>query len=346
MVSSALADNAAVRVAAAYAGRVAHIETIGVMYNKKDEVGSGSGLLLGNRLILTNNHVIPSANIYQELAIHVRLKSRLSRPRAVISVQRDEVRDLALLTLASTVDDANRSACPMPVIKIPELAPMGTTVYVLGFPLNEDLGITSGVISSHSANAGRWRTDNLITFGNSGGPVFDGKGSLVGLAVGGIGSFIIGGEKRDVDGVNFIIPAIAIFDSPLWPTISAIPDPLRCWRDVPDGKEVALADAPDVLQPQTLTRTYTVSQTKDDHPVTFAPHGRVYDHRFDAEPGYMVTGCNFVAASANHAGDVTCNVGPGGANAVFNFRLQSGPAVDQWRGWWTGTITLDQRRQP
>lgn len=316
------------------------------MYNKKEEVGGGSGLLLGDSLVLTNNHVIPPENNYERLTIHVRLKSRLSRPRSVTSVQRDEVRDLALLTLASPVDTPDRTACPMPVIKVPEMAPMGTMVYVLGFPLNEDLGITSGLISSHSASGGRWRTENLITFGNSGGPVFDGRGSLIGVAVSGIGNFEIGGEKRDVDGVNFIIPAIALFDSQLLSTITAIPDPLRCWRDVPDGKEIALSDAPDLLRPPTLTRTYTISQTKDDHPVAFAPHSHTYDHRFEADPGYMITGCNFVATSANHAGDVTCNVSPAGVNAVFRFRLQSGPAVDRWRGWWAGTVSLEQRRRP
>lgn len=317
------------------------------MYNKKEEVGSGSGLLIGDRLILTNSHVIPPENNFQQLTIHIRLKSRLSKPRSITSIQRDEARDLALLTLASPVDDTNRTACPMPVIKVPEMAPMGTTVYVLGFPLNEDFGITSGLISSHTASAGRWRTDNLITFGNSGGPVFDGTGSLVGFAVSGIGSFVIGGEKRDVDGVNFIIPATALFESALLPTITAIPNPLRCWRAVPDGNEVTLGYAPDALRPLTITRTYTVSETKDDHPVIFAPHSRKYDsHRFDAEPGYAITACKFIAASANHAGNVTCNISPGGVNAVFSFRLESGPAVDRWRGWWTGTVTLEQRRQP
>lgn len=335
------------RIAAIYADRVAHIETVGIMYNnKKDEVGGGSGLLLGDSLVLTNNHVIPVESNYERLTIHVRLKSRLSRPMSVTSVQRDELRDLALLTLANPVDDANRSGCPMPVIKVPEMAPMGTTVYVLGFPLNEDFGITSGLISSHSASGGRWRTENLITYGNSGGPVFNDKGLLIGVAVSGIGSFEIGGEKRDVDGVNFIVPATALFESPLLPAITSIPDSVQCWRDVPDGREIALGNAPDALGPRTLVRTYTISQTKDDHPVAFAPHGHTYDYPLDPEPGYSVTGCTFFATSANHAGDVTCNVSPGGKNAVFRFRLQSGPAVDRWRGWWAGTVALEQRRRP
>lgn len=338
--SCAVAQEDGVRVAATYSGRVAHIESIGKLFNDAEEIGSGSGLLIGDRHVLTNNHVIPLENNFKKLTIHVRLKTRLSRPREVASVERDPERDLALLTLSAPAADAPRQMCPVPVIRTGDDAPVGTSIYVLGFPLNEDLGITRGLLSSHTASHDRWRTDNLITYGHSGSPAFDGRGSLVGVAVAGIGSFTTGGKTFDVDGVNFIIPATSLAQSSLMRTIVSIPQDVRCWRDA-DGRENfanALAD-----RPATLSRSFTHEQTKDDHPIVFAPHERNYEQRFNADPGYRVTSCAYNPSSANHASNVSCEVADDGRSAVFRYRLTSGPTVDRWRGWWAGTITLSQR---
>src|SRR5215213_250528 len=70
---SALADAAAVKVAGKYDARVAHVETIGTLFNDKQDVGAGSGLLIGETLIVTNNHVVPDANNYKRLDIFIRL---------------------------------------------------------------------------------------------------------------------------------------------------------------------------------------------------------------------------------------------------------------------------------
>lgn len=333
------AQEAAVRIASAYSGRVAHIETVGTLFNNKEEVGSGSGLLIGEDYVLTNNHVVPPGNNYKNLLIQVRLKSRLSRPRSVESVERDAARDLALLKLAMPASDAPRTVCPMPVVRNPDDAPIGTAVYVLGFPLNEDLGINGGLISSHSAAGNRWRTDSLITYGSSGGPAFDNTGALVGIAVAGIGSFTVGGETRDVDGINFLIPTPVLLASNLMDTIKKIPQPIQCWSDS-DKRNVIAGDTGRL---GTLARTFTVRETKDNHPVVLAPHSRNYEVPFASEPGYSIVSCSFQASSANNSSDETCNVQPGGKTATFRFRLTSGPSVDRWRGWWGGTVTLNQR---
>lgn len=31
-------------------------------------------------------------------------------------------------------------------------------------------------------------------------------------------------------------------------------------------------------------------------------------------------------------------------SAEFSFELTSGPIIDQWRGWWTGTVNLKQSK--
>ncbi|EHK73637.1 hypothetical protein SM0020_32937 [Sinorhizobium meliloti CCNWSX0020] len=332
----------AVAVAARYNARVAHVETIGTLYNNSQEVGGGSGLLLGDSFVLTNDHVIPREQNYITLVVAVRLKSRLLAPLGVRAIHRDAERDLALLELNTPVSDASGPRCPMPVISDAEQVPMGSSVFVLGFPLNQDLSISGGLISNHDGGKGRWQTDTLINPGNSGGPAFDTRGALVGIAVGGITKWTFGDDVREVSGVNFIIPTSQILDSPLYAKISAMPAEQRCWTNF----ETAVVTSGGYEAPERLSRDHFVSETKDDHPVLLAPHSRSYQRTLEAEPGYRITSCTWRGSSENHVSDVTCNVQPAGASAVFSFRLTSGPAYDQWRGWLAGTVTLDQQRNP
>ncbi|MGY8680459.1 serine protease [Bradyrhizobium sp. UFLA05-153] len=331
------------------------METIGTLYNDTQDVGAGSGLLIGETLIITNNHVIPDANNYKRLDIFVRLKSRLNNPKSATLLARDSQRDLALLQLTAPVSDAGGTRCPMPILVKPSQAPMGTTVLVLGFPLNQDLSLSGGLISNHGAPPKeiRWQTDTVMNPGNSGGPVFEDHGFLLGIAAGGIVEWTFGGETRKVNGVNFFIPASELIASPLFQQIDKIPEDKRCWRVSPEdlvvdaSTQITINDggspkAP--LGPPKLDRSFTVSETKDDHPVTFASHSRNYQSRFQAEPSYKIVACTPKAESANNAHDISCNIDSGGRSAVFAYRLESGPAMDRWRGWWAGYVTLRQER--
>jgi hypothetical protein len=350
------ADEAAVRVAGKYDARVAHVETIGTLFNDTQDVGGGSGLLIGDTLVITNNHVIPAENNYKRLDIFIRLKSRLNSPKSATILVRDPKRDLALLQLGAPVADAGGDRCPMPILVKPVQAPMGTTVYVLGFPLNQDLSLSGGLISNHGAPPTeiRWQTDTVMNPGNSGGPVFESHGFLLGIAASGIVKWTYGGETHDVDGVNFFIPASELIASPVFPHINGIAEDKKCWRVLQDDLSVdasiaiATNDATSKARvgPEKLDRNYTVSETKDDHPVVFASHSRNYQSHFQAELGYKIVACTPKAQSANHAHDITCNIDSGGGSAVFAYRLESGPSVDQWRGWWTGFVTLRQERKP
>lgn len=335
----------AVAVCARYNARVAHVETIGTLYNDSQDVGGGSGLLVGDSFVLTNNHVIPREQDYRTLIIYVRLKSRLQAPRSVRAIQRDPERDLTLLELSEPVNDAGGARCPMPVIKDAQQVPMGSSVFILGYPLNQDLSVSGGLISNHEGGKGRWQTDTLINPGNSGGPAFDTRGALVGVAVGGITKWTFGGEERVVSGVNFIIPTSVILDSPLFATISGLPSTRRCWTD--SDADLSAADAiAGFAAPDRISRAYFVSKTKDDHPIAFKPHSQSYERSFQAEPGYKITRCTWSGSSENHHSDLACNVQPSSASVLFSFRLTSGPAIDPWRGWLAGTITLEQERIP
>ena len=341
------AGEEAIRLVQIYGGRVAHIETIGVLYDTslKNDIGSGSGFLIGPRHVLTVNHNIPQETNYKSLTVSIRLGSRLHDPLTVEEYVRDPERDLALITLKQEAA-AGRMPCPVPVIKDASLTPLGTDLLAMGYPLNRDFAITSGMLGSYSADNGRWLTDTLITFGYSGGPMFTDNGTLVGLSVAGTGSWEIGGEVRRVAGVNFLIPATLLRQSPLMAAIEQIPQHERCWRSVPDGQPIMFGQEWLGAQlPEMLQRSLTVSVTKDDHPVVFGRHSRSYERRITADPGYVITHCTWTATTASEVSKERCVIDEKGESAVFTFELTSGPAVDRYRGWWGGQVQVEQRRK-
>lgn len=323
-----------------YSHRAAHVETTAVMPDGSVVYGHGSGFLITNSLVVTNKHVVPEhegASIY---IVKVRLSSKMLDPLIVGEISRSEREDVAVLRLKGpAVVDA---PCPVSVYESLEDMGPGDEIFVLGYPLNQDLSISSGIISNKS-DPHRWQTDTLFNKGSSGGPVFSREGAFVGIAVGGVVCWPTGADNcHDVDGVNFFIPGDRVLEASSHNELNW--DHLynhACWADTG-------GDLPPQTPSETLSRAFAFSRTKDDHPVAFGPHSRVYGDSLDdilrPEPGYRLTACSPQPSSANNAHDVTCNIFPGGEKAQFRVRLKSGPAIDQWRGWWTGTIILEQER--
>ncbi|WP_409190640.1 serine protease [Bradyrhizobium sp. RDM4] len=380
MSAPAQADRAAVQIAARYNVRTVHVQFVGVMYNDKQEVGGGSGLLIGDSLVLTNSHVIGREENYKSFEVNARLGSRNANPIKVTAVHRDDARDLALLELSQPAGNSGgASRCPMPVIDDNQQAPMGTQLYLLGYPLDLDLSISSGLISNQTSPNGRWQTNTVMNVGNSGGPAFNEFGALLGIAVGGI----IKWNDADVSGVNFIIPATVITASPLYSMIAAIPQPSVCWTKwvettisfenwsklnsthvqtqanagvkIPeilagaihtllpeDRRLIANVPVSRLVDPKLIERSYTVDKTKDDHPVVFAEHSADYAETFPAEPGYRITGCTWHVETANGASNIGCAINGGGAEVRFTYNLTSGPAVDRYRGWLGATVNVSQ----
>jgi len=89
----------------------------------------------------------------------------------------------------------------------------GHSVYVIGYPGMEtptvqnsifEPTITAGIVSSLKSMPGGWRaiqTDATIHHGNSGGPAFNSKGEVIGLATFGASA---GGQE--LSGINFLVP--------------------------------------------------------------------------------------------------------------------------------------------
>jgi len=320
-----------------------HVHSKGVRYNGVVDVTSGSGLLISDSYVLTNKHLVFAPENYAQITTEVRVGNLKAEPLIVSKSLADTTRDLAMIELAKPVTSASvRASCPIAIETEPKKIPPGSTLYVLGFPLDKNLSIVSGLLSNQDGGNGRWQTDSALNRGNSGGPVFDGNGSWVGIVVSGVAKWQSGTEIVDVDGVNFFLPLAELLASELNATINAIADDQRCWiRETLDRAKFIADGQRKVTE---LARAFTVAKTKDDHPVVFGSSSRNYSESFAAEPGFKISGCAFNAQSANNADDVVCRVTPEGAGATIDFRLTSGPAVDRWRGWLQGTVTLQQEK--
>jgi putative serine protease PepD len=139
----------------------------------------GSGLILtADGEIVTNAHVVGEAKI-----VHVRLTGE-SEPREAAVIASDPVRDLALLRVDTSGLSPATFAAPGDVR-------LGDEVMAIGYALDldGDPTVTLGIVSSldrtldteTSSLKGLIQTDAAVSSGNSGGPLVDALGHVVGL---------------------------------------------------------------------------------------------------------------------------------------------------------------------
>lgn len=151
--------------------------------------GHGSGFVISDNLILTNHHVVGESN-----SVTVKFQSGLQVIGKVIAS--NSGRDVAIVKVDATLPKHFRVSRVIPAV--------GTDVYAIGSPLDEKFhstmtrGIVSGVREEN--NKMLIQSDVNIRPGNSGGPLVDKSGSVVGIAVSGL---VI---NRASQGINFFIP--------------------------------------------------------------------------------------------------------------------------------------------
>ncbi|GAB2571030.1 Do family serine endopeptidase [Dyella jejuensis] len=156
----------------------------------------GSGFIISNDgYILTNNHVVDHADI-----VTVRLQDRRTLTAKVIGT--DPTYDIALLKV-----DAGRN---LPTVSIGDsrLLKPGQWVLAIGSPFGFDYTVTQGIVSAVGRNLGTQdqpdtsfiQTDVPINRGNSGGPLFNLQGQVVGI------NSQIYSDTGGYQGVAFSIP--------------------------------------------------------------------------------------------------------------------------------------------
>ena len=163
--------------------------------------GTGSGFFVGGAgYILTNRHVV-QGNGQATVVLHD--SRRLSATIEYIHPQYD----LALLSIAEGYWQP-----PLPFAKT---ARVGEPVIALGHPFGMDMTITEGIVSAFPLVDGvdYVQTDAAVNPGNSGGPLLNLQGEVVGMNTWGI-------HKDISEGLNFAIH-FDLMATELWAMIQA-----------------------------------------------------------------------------------------------------------------------------
>jgi len=145
-------------------------------------LASGTGFAISaNGLIVTNHHVIENAKVVKVEVTQVGLKKTYDA-EIILSDQRN---DLAVLQI---IDKSFTKFDDIPFTFKNNVSDMGTNVFTLGYPListmGESIKLTDGLISSKMGFQGDISSYQLsvpIHPGNSGGPLFDYDGNLIGV---------------------------------------------------------------------------------------------------------------------------------------------------------------------
>lgn len=143
---------------------------------------SGSGFAVSSDgLIVTNHHVINGAKTIKIRGIN----GDFSKSYNAKIIIEDKNNDLALIK----IDDPNFTTLGIiPFVINGKTIDVGNSIFVLGYPLRATMGdeikLTNGIISSKSGFQGdvtSYQISAPIQPGNSGGPLFDEKGNLIGI---------------------------------------------------------------------------------------------------------------------------------------------------------------------
>lgn len=175
---------------------------------RAEGVASGSGFLLSESgLVATNAHVIEGAT-----TITVHLNEGKASYRAQVLLN-DVDNDLAVLQLLD-FDFGAIFRSPIPyTLGDSNTAAVGQDVLAFGFPLSNLLGssvrVTNGIISSRSGlqNAPNvFQISNPVQPGNSGGPLLNSYGEVVGIVVASLDEgFVLGASGALPQNVNFAV---------------------------------------------------------------------------------------------------------------------------------------------
>lgn len=162
----------------------------------------GSGFLISkDGYIVTNNHVVEGAH-----RIKVKIGGSEMRPLQAKVIGSDKITDLAVLKVESKQD--------LPFVEFGDsnLIRVGDPVVVIGNPFGLGGTVTCGIVSSKAreidiegslVGGGVIQTDAAINKGNSGGPMFNLQGKVIGVNF----ALISASPSGENVGIGFAIPS-------------------------------------------------------------------------------------------------------------------------------------------
>lgn len=171
---------------------------VNIEKGKNEPAGyAGTGFLVSaNGYVVTSYHVVKeSDSVYIENEKYGRLK--------VSVVLNDPANDVSILKIEN--DSIDKISKSLPYAMVRSEASLGERVFTLGFP-REDIVFGEGSISAStgfSQNPNAYQVSVPVNPGNSGGPLLNDNGDLIG---------IISGIQTETQGAAFAIKSSAIVD--------------------------------------------------------------------------------------------------------------------------------------
>ena len=161
------------------------------LQSKRITIGMGSGFWFNtDGYFATNHHVIEGCRTTQVKVDNELLNSKI--------ISFDKINDLAIGKVEKNIDS---------VFSLSSKPELGEEVMVGGFPLsnvlqNDSIKITRGIVSSLSGSNNNYsmlQIDAPIQQGNSGGPIINSYGEVIGVAT----SYLRSTKEFDTQNVNF-----------------------------------------------------------------------------------------------------------------------------------------------
>lgn len=137
----------------------------------QSNAGNGTGFVVNNQ-----GHILTCAHVLVGDRFHV--ISEHGYPRSVEVLGKDQTCDLAILYAESLTEPPLTFADPATIGE-------GQTVYALGHPRGLDFTLSRGIISNRQrvrSGVSLLQTDVSLNLGNSGGPLVNEQGEVIGVA--------------------------------------------------------------------------------------------------------------------------------------------------------------------
>lgn len=203
------------------------------MRSRRDIPGSGSGFIFAEDgeyiFIATNNHVIENTN-----SISVSLDDNENVPARVVGF--DRASDVAVIVASRTEMYALEIPFTIARLGDSDLLRMGDSVIAIGNAMGEGQTVTRGIISALSLNIeipdmrdrlslDVLQTDAAVNRGNSGGPLVNQYGEVIGIVT----AKLIG---ADIEGMGYALPINNVY--PLLMDIIETGSIRRTWLGIVD----------------------------------------------------------------------------------------------------------------
>ena len=164
---------------------------------------TGTGFALKNGYVVTNYHVIEDANEISIFGINGDFNAKYDAQVMAC----DKINDLALLKVKDPSFDGFGA---LPYSVLGSTMDVGENIYVLGYPLTATMGdeikLTTGVISAKTGFMGDvalYQISAPIQPGNSGGPLFNEKGNIIG---------VVSAKHSDAENVGYAIKSMYLIN--------------------------------------------------------------------------------------------------------------------------------------